>query len=329
MRQMKQTIKRPFFVATALIAVFLLIRILSAQLLHFDLPRPVQDFLTLTTSVIIESLPFIVLGVMLSVAVRLWLPPGWLISHLPKHPALRRVILSLLGVFIPVCECGNVPLTRGLLAKGMTPAESLTFLLAAPILNPITIITTWQAFGSDMAIVWLRIAGGFLIANSIGWLYSRMSAEQILRTDFIANCTASSTHQHNTVKAAITLFSREAGALLPALFAGAVVAGLIQVVVPREILIAFGSNPVLSIIAMIALAFVVSICSSVDAFFALAFRGTFTAGSITSFLIFGPMIDIKLISLMRTTFQTKILLQLTGLVALLAISGGLVVNYAL
>ena len=77
------------------------------------------------------------------------------------------------------------------------------------------------------------------------------------------------------------------------------------------------------------LAFVISICSNVDAFFALAFRDTFTAGSLVSFLVFGPMIDIKLLSLMRTTYQPKVLMQVSLLVLLMAAAIGLGVNYVL
>ena len=63
----------------------------------------------------------------------------------------------------------------------------------------------------------------------------------------------------------------------------------------------------LSIVAMIALAMIVSICSNVDAFFALSFASTFTPGSIVAFLLVGPLVDIKMLALMRTTFTTRVL----------------------
>lgn len=116
--------------------------------------------------------------------------------------------------------------------------------------------------------------------------------------------------------------------MLPALLIGAGVAALVQVAVPREVLVALGSDPAWSIIAMLALAFIVSICSNVDAFFALAFKDTFTAGSLVSFLTFGPMIDIKLLSMMRTTYRSRVLAQVSLLVLLLSAAIGLGVNYA-
>lgn len=259
--------------------------------------------------------------------VRLWLSHDWLLQHLPKQPLLRRALISLLGVFMPVCECGNVPLARGLLAKGLTPAESLTFLLAAPILNPVTIITTQQAFSDNNSILIARILGGFLIANLIGWVYSLTRQEAMLRPEFIASCKAKRDSQSKAVDA-LHFFKHETRAMMPALILGAMMAGFIQVVVPRETILLLGNSPAWSVLVMILLAFVVSICSSVDAFFALAFRGTFTSGSLVSFLTFGPMIDIKMLSLMRTTYRRAVLVQVSLLVFLMTALLGLVVNYA-
>ena len=109
---------------------------------------------------------------------------------------------------------------------------------------------------------------------------------------------------------------------------GAIVAGLVQTFIPREILLGIGSNVVLSIVAMLLLAFVVSICANVDAFFALAFANTFSAGSIVSFLVFGPMIDIKMIALLKTTFTKELMITVSLLALSMSALTGLVVTYA-
>lgn len=290
---------------------------------------PLQDFLTFLISIVVEALPFVVLGIMVSVAVQVWLPEGWLLRRLPKCRWARQVTISLLGVFVPVCECGNVPLARGLLAQGLSASESLVFLLAAPVLNPVTIITTQQAFANDPVVLAGRMAGGFAIANIVGWVFMKRRRDELLQPDFIKTCQISRhIHKRRWVRS-LELFRHEASHMLPALLFGAAAAALVQVAVPREILLTLGSNPAWSIAAMLVLAFVISICSNVDAFFALAFRDTFTAGSLVSFLVFGPMIDIKLLSLMRTTYQPKVLMQVSLLVLLMAAAIGLGVNYAL
>ena len=304
------------------------LRLATAEL-GLAVPNQLQDFLTLSTSVIVESMPFVVLGILLSIVVQVWVPSAWLMRFMPGNPFARRAVISFLGVFLPVCECGNVPLARGLIIKGFTVSESMTFLLAAPILNPITIITTHQAFGWDDNILVARILGGFLIANIVGWVFSRHPNQQGLLTErFAAECRIADNHEEQGARfgRSVDLFRREASVILPALFIGSVIAGGIQVIVPRSVLVTLGSNPLWSILAMMVLAFIISICSNVDAFFVLPFASTFMPGSIVTFLVFGPVIDIKMLALMRTTFTTRVLLQITVLVALLSALIGLVVN---
>lgn len=315
-------------VGVLLLSVLYLVRDVLPVSDDLNLPDRLQDFLTLSISVIVESLPFVFLGILLSILVQVWLPENWIANHLPKNPWLRRACISLIGMLLPVCECGNVPLSRGFMVRGFTVSESMTFLLAAPILNPVTIITTHQAFGWDGYILVARLVGGFVIANVIGWLYSRHpEPQQLLTPGFLEYCELPE-HQHRGNKTARSLqqFEHETASMLPALFIGSAIAGLIQVVVPREVLIALGSDPVWSVLAMMVLAFVVAICSNVDAFFVLSFGATFLPGGIVAFLLFGPVIDIKMLSLMRTTFTARTLAQLTLLVALISAAFGLGVN---
>jgi uncharacterized membrane protein YraQ (UPF0718 family) len=312
------------------ILVIFTVRAITPLFGHWSLPNQVQDLLTLSISVIIESLPFVILGVVLSIAVQVWIPDRWITRVLPANPFLRRLVISFIGILLPVCECGNVPLARGLMVKGFTVSESMTFLLAAPILNPITIITTGQAFGFTSWIFFARIIGGFLVANLIGWLYSRHPEQDSLLTPaFAASCRLPDAHSHTETRwqKSVQLFIAEAGAIMPALFVGALIAGFVQVIVPRAVLINLGSNPVWSILAMMVLAFVVSVCSNVDSFFILPFASTFMPGSIVVFLLFGPIVDIKMLTLMRTTFTARVLVQLTVVVGLLSAVIGLVVNY--
>ena len=114
--------------------------------------------------------------------------------------------------------------------------------------------------------------------------------------------------------------------MLPALFIGSAIAGLIQVGVSRDVLITLGSNPVWSVLALMGLAFVIAICSNVDAFFILSFGSTFMPGAIVAFLVFGAMVDVKMLALLRTTFTTATLARLTAVVGLAALTLGLAVN---
>lgn len=311
----------------AVIAALFVIDAVAPTFFPASLPTRAQDGLTLAISVLIESLPFVALGVVLSIIVQVWVPPGVIERWMPRRAWARRMVLSLLGMLIPVCECGNVPFARGLLMRGFTVPETMTFLVAAPIVNPIVIITTNQAFGFSDGILIARLLGGYAIANLIGWLYSRHPDPDALLTDrFRDTCELVLDEPGGRGRRSLAQFVIELRAVMPALVIGSALAGAVQVLIPREALLAIGSNPALSIVAMMALAMVVSICSNVDAFFALSFASTFTPGSIVAFLLVGPLVDIKMLALMRTTFTTRTLAGLVVIVVLSAFAIGSVVN---
>lgn len=314
----------------AVVAVLVVVAIISPGP---ALPTRLQDGLTLSISVLVESMPFVVLGVLLSIVVQVWVPPGAIERWMPRRAWARRMVLSLLGMLVPVCECGNVPFARGLMMRGFTVPETLTFLIAAPIVNPIVIITTHQAFGFDDGILVARLLGGFAVANLIGWLYSRHPDPDGLLTErFAASCVValeSDAHggrMSDRGRRSLAQFVVELRAVLPALIIGSALAGAVQVLVPRSALLAIGSNPALSIVAMILLAMIVSICSNVDSFFALSFASTFTPGSIVAFLLVGPLVDVKMLALLRTTFRSRVLVGLVVIVVLFAVAVGSVVN---
>lgn len=313
-----------------LVAGLAIIRVFAPGTGAVDLADAAQDFVTLSLSVVIESLPFVFLGIGLAVVVQVWVPERWLFRILPRTPFLRRGVLSLLGVLLPVCECGNVPLSRGLVMRGLTIPEAMTFLVAAPIVNPVTIVTTYQAFGWDDGILVARILGGFVIANLVGWLFSRHPAPDALITrSFSAACSRArhGDHAHGgRWRRSVESFATETTAMLPALLVGSAIAGAIQVGVSREVLVALGSNPVWSVFVLMLLAFVIAVCSNVDAFFVLALGSTFLPGAIVAFLLFGPVIDIKMLALLRTTFTVRTLALLTLVVGLSAATIGLAIN---
>ncbi|MBM3717181.1 MAG: permease [Actinobacteria bacterium] len=309
------------------VAALFAIDAFAPSLFGASLPTRAQDGLTLTLSVLIESLPFVVLGVILSIIVQVWVPPGAIERWMPRTPWARRAVLSLLGMFIPVCECGNVPFARGLMMRGFGVSDTLTFLVAAPIVNPIVIISTHAAFGFSDGILVARLIGGYLVANLIGWLYSRHPSPDALLTErFLATCEIVVQERGGRGRRTLAQFVVELRSVMPALIIGSVLAGAVQVLVPRSALLAIGSDPALSIAAMMILAIVVSLCSNVDSFFALSFASTFTPGSIVAFLVVGPIVDIKMLALLRTTFTARVLVGLTVMVLLSAFALGTVVN---
>lgn len=285
------------------------------------------DFMTLTFSILVEALPFVILGVAISVLIQVFLPTEKVMQRLPKHPVARRAIVSCLGIFMPVCECGNVPVARGLMAKGFSIQEAIVFLLAAPSVNIITFIVTWEAFSFNRSVAIVRVVATIIIANIVAFAATKLIAKRHLLTkEFTAYCETSA-HAPRTFARGAELFRSEMWLITRLLVIGAMIAAASQVFIPREVIVAIGSDPMLAVVAMLALAFVISICSSVDAFFALAYVNTFSLGAIMAFLVAGPMIDIKMIALMKSTFTTRAIAVIASGVLLLTFILGVGLSY--
>ncbi len=309
---------------------------------------------TIFLSLLVEAIPFLLIGVLVSSSLLFFVDEQKLIALIPKHPLLGALAGSTLGFLFPVCECGNVPVARRLLVQGLPSSVAVGFLLAAPTINPIVIWSTWTAFRDQPEIVVLRVVFSLAIATIIGWVFSTQadlrpllqpSLVRVLPTPittpavspllqsgtFILGQTGQpmrmealgwQTPQSRIKRPLKERFRlalnnsiqelRELGAVL---VLGSAIAALIQVWLPRDVVLAIGKSPVTSILAMMVLAALVSVCSTVDSFFALSFASTFTSGSLLAFLVFGPMIDLKGIGLMLSIFKSKAILYLFGLAA--------------
>ena len=115
--------------------------------------QQLNNAFTLFLSLLVEAMPFLLLGVLFSGLLLLWVDERQLVARLPKNPLLGALIGSLVGFLFPVCECGNVPVARRLLMQGVPAPVAIGFLLAAPTINPIVIWATWTAFRDQPELV--------------------------------------------------------------------------------------------------------------------------------------------------------------------------------
>ena len=132
-------------------------------------------------ALLIEAMPFLLIGVTISTLAR-WLSPGgkW-VRRLPSHPVLGPLTGAALGFALPACECGNVPVARQLLATGAPLATALGFLFAAPVLNPIVVASTWAAFPNQPWLLVARPVGAVLIALVLATLLARLPESELLQ----------------------------------------------------------------------------------------------------------------------------------------------------
>ncbi|EAG6182587.1 permease, partial [Listeria monocytogenes] len=139
------------------------------------LPDSFLQMNTIFISILIEALPFVLIGVFIAGFIQMFISEQFIAHVIPKNKFLAVIVGSLIGVFFPSCECGIVPIVRNLLAKGVPLHAGIAFMLTAPIINPVVLFSTYVAFGSTWEVPLLRVAGSLVVAlvvgNIIAYLY--------------------------------------------------------------------------------------------------------------------------------------------------------------
>jgi uncharacterized protein len=268
---------------------------------------------TLFVSICIQALPFLVLGVTVSGVIAALVSPEFVDRIVPRNRYLAVPAAGVAGFALPGCECGSVPVAGRLVASGTPPAAALTFLLAAPAINPVVLIATAVAFPNDPRVVLARLLASFLAAIAIGWWWLRWKGEAPL--DEVHAHDHGGTRWGRFAESAAHDFVHAGGYLV----VGAAVAASLQLIVPRTALDSVAGNEVASIVNMAILAMLLSICSEADAFVAAGLP-QFSLTSRLVFLVVGPVIDLKLIAMQRGVFGgrfTAVFAPMTLLVATL------------
>jgi hypothetical protein len=265
-------------------------------------PR-LQTWTTVFVAVMVQATPFLVFGVALSAVIAVFVPRSFWAKALPRHPALAVPVASCAGVVLPGCECGSVPIAGSLIRRGVTPSAALAFLLAAPAINPIVLASTAVAFPRNPEMVVGRGVASLVVAMVMGWLWLRLGRADWIRLPHRPELDDIS--KGRAFWAALRHDVVHAGGFL---VLGAMAAATINVVVPERWMLTLAGSPVLSVLALALLAVLLSICSEADAFVA-ASLSQFSLTSRLVFLVVGPMVDLKLISMQTGVFGRRFALR--------------------
>src|SRR5208282_4104368 len=279
-----------------------------------------QNFWFSFLALIFEGIPFVLLGSLISGVIAAFIPSGVVTGLLPKNRLVATLVSGLLGIIFPVCECGIVPIVRRLLHKGLPLSCGVTYMLASPIVNPIVIFSTYFAFRAQAPALntGLRLGLGYLVAVLVGLAVGFLNPNAILRK---GNRKSSSQKRTGFRIAPLpdTLTGKTVGAIRMAsddfletafyFTIGAAIAATFNTAVDQQLILPLASQTTLSILAMMALSGILTLCSTSDAFIAATFV-TFPMVARLAFLVFGPMFDLKLFFLYSVLFRKRFVIVL-------------------
>jgi uncharacterized protein len=287
------------------------------------------DFCYLFLSIVLEGAPFIFFGTLISGFIDAYLPAGLIDRWLPKNRPLAVMMSALLGAVFPVCECAIVPVIRRLIRKGLPVSCAITYMLSAPIINPIVVISTYNAFSSDagkfmlrevesaanegpLFVTLSRLMIAFIVTVGTGFVVLKMRRETVLRPEIYAGISESGALEGNT-GSGVPKPDRLVHAMRTAMgdfvdtamyfSIGVAITALFKAYVTQDLVVLFNQSEYIGINLMMILAFVLSLCSTSDAFIAANFPVPLSAK--LAFLVFGPMMDVKLVFMYLSVFRGR------------------------
>ena len=297
----------------------LLLLAAAAAIIYLVANSFLGSFITLFLGVFLQAVPFLVIGVLLSSAIQVYVPADWIRSKFPRNVIMGQFFAIVAGFCLPVCDCASIPVFKGLVKKGVPLSAAVTFMLVSPVINPVVILSTWYAFNGNLKIIAARCGLGILCAVLTGLTYLVFPSQKILLTDPLMQ-GGETYGDYEITPAAETKASRfflmmrhaqnEFFTVGKYLLTGIFVSTVLQEVWPGMTRSGAGVPILASVAFMMAMAFILSLCSSSDAVVARTMAGSFPVGALMGFLVFGPMIDLKNGAMLLGGFEKRFIVRL-------------------
>lgn len=281
------------------------------------LPSSVLQAGAIFLSIIIEALPFVLIGSIISGIIEVYITPERVYRFLPKNKFGRIFFGTFVGFIFPSCECGIVPIINRFLEKKVPSYTAVPFLVTAPVINPIVLFATYSAFGSSLKMALYRALGSLLVATVLGIFLG------FIQTDSIQKEQRKAVHEHDfsglskgkklfqvLVQAIDEFFDTGRYLVFGCLFAS-----LVQVYVPTRILTSISATPIVAILLLMVLSFLLSLCSEADAFVGSSLLSSFGLAPVLAFLVIGPMLDVKNLLMMKNYLKARFIWQFIGIVS--------------
>ena len=283
-----------------------------------------QLFSLLTISIFLEAFPFLLLGALLAAVVEVYVSESFLAKYTPKNISLGFLYALILGFIFPTCECGVVPVTKKLLQKKVPAHIALTYMMAAPVVNPVSIFATIVAFRGNNSMVIGRLVIISLVAIFTSLQFSRQKTDSLLikerhpKHDHDCDCVQCRTGRGS--RPAWQRIMENTGSdfysTASYLILGACASAFFKTFLPQNFLSAFRYNGMIALVIMLVLAVLFSICSEADAFVAASFS-FFPKMAQLGFTTLGPVFDLKLLAMFLHTFKKKAVARLIFMTVIL------------
>ncbi|RED57224.1 permease [Cohnella lupini] len=345
--------------ATVVCAAMLALIFFGRDLSRWNLDTAkLQNFKIVFLSIILEALPFLLIGVLVSALLQAFVSDRLIRKLTPKNPVAGVLFGSLLGIILPLCECGMIPIVRRLIRKGLPAYIGIIYIVAGPIINPVVFGATFAAFRTNKELAYSRFYLAFVVSVTIGLILyyfmkrsplkpetlNQQEAAIVLRSTDMHNHAHDHSHElnhahnhghvHSHGGSVVQKLADTPGHAAEEFFdmgkyliLGSFITALLQTLVTRASFASVADHELPSHLFMMGFAYALSLCSTSDAFVAASFNNMFPPAALLSFLVFGPMLDLKNTLMMLAVFRKKFVLKFGILIALLVLFGSILFDH--
>jgi len=268
-----------------------------------------QLFSLFSVSVFLEAAPFLLLGALLSSLFEVFVSEERVNSWIPKKRRFGLLLGLTMGMIFPTCECGIMPIIKRMMEKKVPNYIAITYMLAAPVINPVVLFSTYVAFRGNWHMVLARVLIVSIVALFVGSYFALTRERHLLKTNPETACAGGCGHDHyqeheNKIGAVLSHTANEFLEMGKYLIIGCFAASFFTAFFPKGLMPVFETNMIIAIVFMMGLAILLSICAAADSFIAASFTSMPMAAQM-AFVTLGPMFDLKLLTMYLGIFKKK------------------------
>ena len=281
-----------------------------------------NDFIESISALFIEIAPYLILGFIISGVLYIFTSKEMISNNVGTPGFMSSFKASILGVPMPLCSCGVIPVAASMYKRGASKGATLSFLISTPQTGIDSILITLNQMGVQFAIIRPIIA---LITGVIGGLFGDWGGNK----DYQTKTQIKHTHQSKTIidglKYAFITLPKD---LINPFMKGLIISGIIAVLLPEGFFIKNNLTGItgMIIIALASVPMYVCATASVPIAMSLIIQGGLEPGAAFVFLMAGPATNAATISVIMNSLGKKIVYIYVSVIFVSAIISGLLIN---
>jgi len=288
----------------------------------------------------LQMSPYLLLGFAFAGVLKVLIPQSILLKHLSSNNISSVFKAAAIGVPLPLCSCGVIPVTSHLQKNGASKGATLSFLTSTPTTGIDSIMATYSLLGLPFTVI--RILASFFIgilSGTIATIFDKTKKEETHNnTAPCKNCCSSSIAEEQTTIPTSSkikeifkygffeLIEDSAGWLVIGLLTG----GLISYFIPADFAQNYLGSPFLAYGLMLLIGLPMYVCATgtIPIASALIAKGM-TPGAALVFLIAGPATNTATISFVASKLGKKSLIIYLGSIIFGAVLFGIILDFVL